>query len=464
MIKQIIFDLDGVIIDSRELHWKSFSMALEQCCSKYAVSEEEHIAKYDGLPTRKKLQILTEEKGLPTEMYEEIFEKKQKCTILTMQKEYRNCPKLRIILDKLANSGIKVSVASNSVRDTIITALHCKGILHYFDHVISNEDVLRAKPNPEMYYKIMIQSGIPARNTLILEDSNTGREAVLNSGAHLGVIKDPQDLTYEKIMNYINQIEDKPYQSAKWEGGDMNILIPMAGAGSRFDQAGYTFPKPLIDVRGKPMIQTVVDSLNINANYIFIVQKSHYEKYSLQHTLNLIAPNCKIIQVDGLTEGAACTTLLAKDLIDNDKPLLIANSDQYLDWNSNQFMYSMIAHGVDGGILTFKSKHPKWSYAKLDDNGFVSEVAEKKPISDHATVGVYYFKHGKNYVTAAEQMISKDIRTNNEFYVCPVYNQCILNGEKIKIFSIDSKEMWGLGTPEDLDFFLKNHETYSSQG
>jgi len=463
MIKQIIFDLDGVIINSRELHWKSFSMALEQCCPEYSISEEEHIAKYDGLPTRKKLQILTKDKGLPTEMYDKIFEKKQKWTILTMQEEYKKSTKLCIILDKITNAGIKVSVASNSVRDTIITALHCKGILHYFDHIVSNEDVLRAKPNPEMYYKIMIQSGVPATNTLILEDSNTGREAVLNSGAHLGAIKDPQDLTYEKIMNYINQIEDKPHQSAKWEGGDMNILIPMAGAGSRFEQAGYTFPKPLIDVKGKPMIQTVVDSLNINANYIFIVQKSHYEKYSLQHTLNLIAPNCKIIQVDGLTEGAACTTLLAKDLINNDKPLLIANSDQYLDWNSNQFMYSMIAHGINGGILTFKSKHPKWSYAKLDDDGFVSEVAEKKPISDHATVGVYYFQHGRNYVTAAEQMISKDIRTNNEFYVCPVYNQCILNGEKIKIFNIDSKAMWGLGTPEDLDFFLKNHETHSSQ-
>ena len=327
---------------------------------------------------------------------------------------------------------------------------------------MSNEDVMRAKPNPEMYYKIMIQSGIPAKNTLILEDSNTGREAALNSGAHLGAIKDPQDLTYKKIMNYINKIEDKPYENTKWEGGDMNILIPMAGAGSRFEKAGHTFPKPLIDVRGKPMIQAVVDSLNINAKYIFIVQKSHYEKYALQHTLNLIAPNCEIIQVDGLTEGAACTTLMAKQLINNEKPLLIANSDQYLDWDSNQFMYSMVAHGIDGGILTFNSKHPKWSYAKLNNEGYVCEVAEKKPISNHATVGIYYFKEGRNYVKAAEQMIDKNIRTNNEFYVCPVYNQCILNGEKVKIFDIDKKSMWGLGTPEDLDFFLKNHETNSA--
>lgn len=464
MIKQIIFDLDGVIIDSRELHWKSFKMALEECCPEYLITEEEHIAKYDGLPTRKKLQILTEERGLPKEIYNKIFEKKQYWTKLTMESEYKKSLKLDILLNKITNLGIKVSVASNSVRDTIITALHKKEILHYFDYIMSNEDVLRPKPNPEMYYKIMIQSGIPAKHTLILEDSNTGRKAVLNSGAHLGAIKDPKDLTYEKIMNYINKIEDKPYEATKWEGGEMNIIIPMAGAGSRFEQAGYSFPKPLIDVRGKPMIQAVVDSLNINGNYIFIVQKSHYEKYSLQYTLNLIAPNCKIIQVEGLTEGAACTTLLAKELINNEKPLLIANSDQYLDWDSNQFMYSMIAHGIDGGILTFDSKHPKWSYAKINSNGYVTEVAEKKPISNHATVGVYYFNQGKNYVKAAEQMISKNIRTNGEFYVCPVYNECILNKEKIKIFNIDSDSMWGLGTPEDLDYFLKNHETYSTQG
>ena len=462
MINQIIFDLDGVLIDSRELHFKSFDAALVSICPNFAISKEEHLSTYDGLPTTKKLELLTEKKGLPKKLYNKIWKKKQEIT-LNLMSNYVEDRRLIVILEKLKQQGLRMSVASNSVRDSIITSLHNKKILHFFDYVVSNQDVLRPKPNPEMYYSIMIQSGIPSRNTLILEDSNTGREAVLNSGSHLGAIKDPEDLTYKKIMNYINQTEEKPYEQTKWEGGDMNVLIPMAGAGSRFEKAGYSFPKPLIDIKGKPMIQTVVDSLNINANYIFLVQKSHYEKYSLQHTLNLIAPNCKIIQVDGMTEGAACTTLLAEELINNDKPLLIANSDQYLDWDSNQFMYSMIADEVDGGILTFPSKHPKWSYAKLDEGGFVSEVAEKKPISEYATVGVYYFKKGSDYVEGAKQMISKNIRTNNEFYVCPVYNQCINNKKKYKIFNITESNMWGLGTPEDLDFFLKNNETYSSQ-
>ena len=167
----------------------------------------------------------------------------------------------------------------------------------------------------------------------------------------------------------------------------------------------------------------------------------------------MISPGCEIVQVDGITEGAACTTLLAKEYIDNDEPLLIANSDQYIEWESNEFMYSMIADSVDGGLATFKSIHPKWSFAKLNDSGFVSEVAEKKPISDIATVGVYFWKKGSDYVKYANQMIERNIRTNNEFYICPVFNEAIQEDKKIKIFPI--KKMWGLGTPEDLQKYLK---------
>ena len=239
----------------------------------------------------------------------------------------------------------------------------------------------------------------------------------------------------------------------KWQGGDMNVLIPMAGAGSRFEQAGYTFPKPLIEVNGKPMIQVVVENLNIDAKHIFIVQKSHYEKYNLKYLLNLITNNnCEIVQVDGVTEGAACTTLLAKEFINNSNPLIIANSDQFIKWDSVKSMYNFNSKKIDGGILTFEAIHPKWSYAKTDKNNLVTEVAEKKPISDTATVGIYYWRKGSDYVRYAEQMIEKDIRVNNEFYVCPVYNEAIGEGKKIVIDKVS--EMHGLGTPDDLKNFI----------
>jgi dTDP-glucose pyrophosphorylase len=172
--------------------------------------------------------------------------------------------------------------------------------------------------------------------------------------------------------------------------------------------------------------------------------------------LNLITPGCKIVEVDGLTQGAACTALLAKEFIDNDAPLFFANSDQFVEWDSNEFMYKMNETNADGGIVTFKAIHPKWSFAKVNPlTGLVEEVAEKNPISDDATVGYYYWKHGSDFVKYAEQMIEKDIRVNNEFYVCPVFNQAIEDAKEIRTFNVS--KMWGLGTPEDLKFYLENY-------
>ena len=195
-------------------------------------------------------------------------------------------------------------------------------------------------------------------------------------------IKDRKDLTLDKITKAIESLQNS---KSSWKASNMNVLIPMAGAGSRFSEAGYAFPKPLIEVNGKPMIQAVVDNLAIDATYTFIVQKEHYDKYSLEYLLNAISPTkCNIVMVDGITEGAAVTALLAKKFIDNDEPLVMANSDQIVDWNSREFIYDLLSKNADGGIATFKSTHPKWSYAKINEYGIVSEVAEKKPISDNA--------------------------------------------------------------------------------
>ena len=234
----------------------------------------------------------------------------------------------------------------------------------------------------------------------------------------------------------------------------MKILIPMAGRGKRFADAGYSFPKPLIDINGKAMIQVIVENLNFPAEHIFLCQNEHYEKYAMKELLELISPNCQIIKVDGITEGAACTALLSKDHINNDEELIIANSDQWIDWNNQHFLSFLRSNDADGGIVTFIATHPKWSFVKINDSNEVIEVAEKKPISNIATVGIYYFKKGRYFVEAAEKMIAKDIRTSNEFYIAPVYNEMIQ--DKKKIFHYPIAEMRGLGTPEDLSNFLTN--------
>ncbi len=245
----------------------------------------------------------------------------------------------------------------------------------------------------------------------------------------------------------------------------MNILIPMAGQGSRFQQAGYTFPKPLIDVNHRPMIQVVTDNLSLQGRHIFLVLKDHYEKYSLRYLLPLIVqPNeCEIIQVDQVTQGAACTALLARELIDNDDELVIANSDQWIDWDSRHFLAYMRARHADGGILTFFSTHPKWSFVRVDElSSRITEVAEKRPISNVATVGIYYFRRGRDFVAAADRMIQKNIRVNNEFYVAPTYNEMISDGKTIYPYPV--AEMKGLGTPEDLERFLTTSKSTARVG
>jgi|TARA_R110001592_G_scaffold205167_2_gene455560 HAD superfamily hydrolase (TIGR01509 family) len=450
MIKLIIFDLDGVLVDARELHYNALNRALKSIDEKYVIERAEHLSTYDGLSTTKKLNLLTRNKGLPNKLHDKVWELKQQMTLKIID-GFSVDDRIRGILRSLKSEGYTISCATNSIRETAKLQLIRKGFFEYIDFMYSNQDVTNPKPNSEIYLRCMIKSEVNPNETLIVEDSHIGRKGAISSGGVLCGVKDTNDVTYDKIKKYIQESnnEVKP----KWQGGRMNVLIPMAGAGSRFEQVGYTFPKPLIDVDGKPMIQVVTDNLNIDAKYIFIVQKSHYKQYNLKHLLGLITNNnCEIVQVDGLTEGAACTTLLAKEFIDNDEPLVIANSDQFVEWDSNEFMYSMVADNVDGGMLTFEATHPKWSFAKLGEDGFVCEVAEKKPISNIATVGVYYWTKGSDYVKYTEQMIDKDIRTNNEFYVCPVFNEAIQDGKKIKIFEIE--KMWGLGTPEDLKGYL----------
>lgn len=233
----------------------------------------------------------------------------------------------------------------------------------------------------------------------------------------------------------------------------LNILIPCAGRGSRFVQAGYELPKPLIDVgNGKPMIKLVVENLNLQGRYTFIVLKEHYDLYKLNLILEVIAPGCNIVQVDTVTEGAACTALLAKEFIDNDIPLVIANSDQFVEWDSEAFMEFAGAPKVDGAILVFDASGTKWSYVLINDTMQIVEVAEKKQISDQATVGIYYFRKGSDFVAAAERMIRKGIRTNGEFYICPVYSQLIEDGKRI--WPYWAEKMWGLGDPETLNQYL----------
>ena len=448
-IKLVLFDLDGVLIDAKKIHYDALNEALGE---QYAISEKEHTSLYDGRKTFEKLDLLTERKGLPSSLHKEIYDKKQAIT-MTKISELKPIDEIVKLFQELEQQNYLIGVCSNSIRRTVLTALAKTQLMEYCSVIISNEDVKNSKPHPEMYWKAMSMMTVLPEETLIVEDSPPGLLAAERSRANYIRVDNPYDVTREKVFSNLKGSK----MANIWKDEKLNVLIPMAGAGSRFQQAGYTFPKPMIQVHDKPMIQVVVDNLGLEANYHFVVQKEHREKYNLDTFLNLISPgNCEVIEVDGITEGAACTALLAKEFIDNDNPLFFANSDQFVEWNPVEFMYNMQETNADGGIVTFKATHPKWSFAKVNDDGLVTEVAEKNPISDNATVGYYYWKHGSDFVKYAEDMIEKDIRVNNEFYVCPVFNQAIEDNKQVRVY--DVKGMWGLGTPEDLEYYINNYK------
>lgn len=231
----------------------------------------------------------------------------------------------------------------------------------------------------------------------------------------------------------------------------------MAGAGSRFAKAGYKKPKPFIDVLGKPMICHVLDNLKMpDAKFILLVRKEHF--YQEPETIKWISENYNVeyVMIDKLTEGAACTVLHAHRLINNDTPLLIANSDQIVDMNIADYINDSKTRGLDGSVLCFidPELNPKWSFAKTDKNGLITEIKEKQPISNEATVGIYYFERGSSFVENAIDMFVRNERVNNEFYVAPVYNYAIARGEKYGIYNIDFSAMHGTGTPEDLNKYI----------
>jgi len=229
----------------------------------------------------------------------------------------------------------------------------------------------------------------------------------------------------------------------------------MAGRGSRFEEQGYTDKKPFIDVNGKPMIHRVIKNLGMEFDkeymFILICLQEDFDKYDFTEFEKVIGHNSyDVIILDDVTEGAAQTILQAKDLINDDTPLMTMNSDQLVDWDIER-LFEMCEQ-FDGVIPCFYGEGNAWSYARTLDNGYVQEVAEKKQISKYATAGYYYWSKGSDFVKYAEQMIEDNSRTNGEFYVAPVYNWAVKDGKRVGVFMVD--KLHSLGTPEDLQEYL----------
>ena len=229
----------------------------------------------------------------------------------------------------------------------------------------------------------------------------------------------------------------------------INILIPLAGTNQFFNETEYPYPKPLIEINDKTMIEHVIENFSTikeEKQFIFIVNSDECKKYHLDNVLNLLTNNkCKIIKIDNQTKGAACSAMMAIEHINNDEQLIIANADQLFDDNLNDIILSF--KDLDGGVIVFDSIHPRWSYARVDEDDYIVETAEKRPLSKNAIAGLYYFKNGKDFISSAMNMIQKDASVNSLYYVSPTLNEMVLKNKKMKIKKIDNDKYHTFYTP-----------------
>ena len=464
ILRALLFDLDGVLFDGRDFHRQMFLdavRAVSPTCT--GIDETYHNIYLDGLSTKQKVAALVRAGKLLPESAQAISDMKQHLTAQFIGPHIRPNEMIRTLFQELAATYILICV-SNAVRHTVLQCLDGLGITSLFTDILSNEDCIENKPSPQPYIQAFARNGLSPAECLIFEDSIFGRTAAYMSGARVVPIVDVYDLTREKVVTYIAAADQTMLRPI-----ELNVVVPMAGLGSRFQKAGYRPPKPFIPVFGKPMIQWVIENMlpreevygtyppftPFAVTFHFIVQQAHLDAYNFAALCDSLHLRYTITPINTVTEGAACTTLLVKEKINADTPLVIVNSDQFLEWSPNEFYRSFTNPHYDGCISVFEQTNPadlKWSYSKLDASGLVLEVAEKQYISRWATTGIYGWARGSDYVRYAESMIAKNLRTKNEFYVCPVYNEAVADRRRIR--NCICKKLWGLGVPEDLEQFL----------
>jgi HAD superfamily hydrolase (TIGR01509 family) len=450
--KALLFDLDGVLVDFADLHERAFIEAWNGACPAHTIDHAFHALYLEARSTRSKIAICYKIFSMtaPEPLTDTIFAAKQSLTDRLLDTEPVYTATTRALL-WAAGAGYKLAVCSNSIRSTVMKSLRRLAIADIFNVILSNEDVKLPKPSPEIYLKAMEQLGVVAEDCIIFEDSAVGRQAAEAAGGRVIPVVNAQDIT-EEFLKAICSGSGSPYPSLP---AKINLVIPMAGLGSRFQKEGYTVPKPFLPVFGKPMYRWVIDNM-IPAKWA-----THFDVHVLvreeQAPLFESDKGIKIHTVPCLTEGAACTVLTIRDIINTDAPLVIANSDQFLEWDAENFYLSLLHPGFDGVISTFIQpdlSDVRWSYARLDADRKVVEVAEKKVISNFATTGIYGWSRGSAFVAAAEEMIAANVRVNGEFYVCPVYNHMPAAESRIRVHNC--KKMWGLGVPKDYEYFLSN--------
>lgn len=445
--KKYLFDLDGVLVNTVDIQYDSTLKAISKYVNINLTNDIESILR-STITTFKKLDYLIQKNIISNEQKVDIYNEKKKIADDKFKNLKVDNEKVKLF-SFLKHKSCIISVVTNGNRNSSKIILEALGLNDLVDLLISNEDVVNPKPHSEPYIKAISHFGGDLKDFIIFEDSEIGLIAANGTGCKVNQVKNVNDVNIDLIKN-LNNI-------------NINILIPAAGLGSRFQKRGFKLQKPLIELGNKTLIDHAITSLDIEGNYIFIIRKiDNNSNVELIKLLKSIKYDCKIIEIDYVTEGSASTCYLAKELINNNSELIISNCDQILRWNSKKYLeYSS---NYDCSVLTYKSNENKNSYIKTDETNKGIEIREKEVISDNALVGVHYFKKGSDFIDSYEYIFKNKIKFKNEYYVSTVCNNLINIGKEVVNYPFQKDEIYySTGTPEDYFKYMRAHNLLNTK-
>jgi beta-phosphoglucomutase-like phosphatase (HAD superfamily)/dTDP-glucose pyrophosphorylase len=454
-IKAVIFDMDGVLIDAKEWHYEALNQALS--LFGFSINRYDHLVTYDGLPTSDKLKMLTAERGLPEGLHRHINDLKQE---YTMERIFLNCAPMFVheyLLSALRFEGYKLAVASNSIRKSVEVMMQKANLEQYLEFYLSNQDVTKAKPNPEIYNVAIQRLGLLPDECLVVEDNKNGIAAAIASGAHVMKVETERDVTYPNVKRHIALAEE-------FWGGAVKLIIPIVE--NEIVHVDTPYGRSLYEIERKTILQYICDQLLKikNTEFVFILNRRDVEKFRLNNVIKLLVPNAKMVATDGSTAGAACSCMLACDYFVDDEPITIVGGDQIVTVDLQAAIDKFVSEDYDGGVVCFEDVHPHWSFVSLNNEGLVTEVAEKSPISRNATTGFYYFKRTDDFVTSVFSMIKKKASVNGKYYVCPVYNELILKQKRIGTFFVDKSQYFNFSHQSGIEMFERYLQTSGKVG
>jgi len=451
----LLFDLDGVLADLCALHRECFIHAFNEAHGSAVLDERTH-APLEGMNTRAKLAECARQFG-PLDAAA-VFARKQELTRARLE-AWSPPTHVRDALRFASTHGARLACVSNSIRATLDAVLAKLGVLELLETTVSSDDVAHPKPAPEGYLLALQRLGADAADAVIFEDSACGLAAARAPRAHGVEVLDSLDITAEFLRPHL-LLEPTAIALERCVAALpplLRVVIPMAGAGSRFAREGFYVPKPFLRLPEGPMWEAVVrnlvpPSVRSRTEVHVVVQGVHAEH--LQHT-SIDGVPVHVHVVPALTEGPACTVLTLRAALDDDVPLLVGNSDQLMEWDAEAFFRLLRHPSYDGAVSTFYHPCPddvKWSYARAGADGTMAQIVEKRYIGPDASTGIYGWARSRDFVRAADDMIAADDRTNGEFYVAATYNHAIARGLRFRLHNVT--RLWGLGVPADFDAYL----------